>query len=333
MELYFSVIVPVYNRPQEMAELLESLSGQSLKNFELIVVEDGSKDSSETIVNQYTSLFPIQYFYKENSGPGDSRNFGMTKAKGKYFVFFDSDCVLPLNYFKKLYNSLSINPLDVYGGPDNAHESFTDVQKAINYAMTSVFTTGGIRGKKNTLDTYQPRSFNMGFTQEVYGKIGGFSDIHPGEDPDLSYRIIKAGFTSGLIEEAQVFHKRRIDFGKFYKQVYKFGVVRNVLMKWYPEYNKLVYFFPTLFLLGSSCLLLLSFIIGKVALLPLLGLSILFFTDSLFKTKSPKIAFIAVYASFVQLWGYGYGFLEGYVKLHVMKGEEREVFKAFFFKK
>ncbi|MBN4071416.1 glycosyltransferase, partial [Crocinitomix catalasitica] len=244
------MIVPVYNRPVEVAELLSTLVEQTFKEFDILIIEDGSTEDCKAIVNQFSDRLDIKYFFKDNSGPGESRNFGMEKAEGDYMIFFDSDCLIPPNYFDEVEKYLAGQPLDCWGGPDDAHPSFTTIQKAINYSMTSVITTGGVRGKENRLDNFQPRSFNMGISQEVYKKVGGFGDIHPGEDPDLSYRIMDAGFKTGLIKDAVVFHKRRIDLQKFVKQVYKFGVVRVILMKWFPNKTKLTYFLPTSFLVG-----------------------------------------------------------------------------------
>ncbi|MEZ4888162.1 MAG: glycosyltransferase [Chitinophagales bacterium] len=327
----YSVIVPVFNRPQEVEELLQSLVLQSCKDFEVLIVEDGSHQDCKEVLKRYKNELQIQYFYKENTGPGDSRNFGMARAKGEWLLFFDSDCLIPPDYFEALESHLTVHNLDAYGGADDSHPSFSITQKAINYSMTSFLTTGGIRGKKNNLDRFQPRSFNMGIKRKVYEKVGGFSDIHPGEDPDLSYRIMDAGFKVGFVPTASVFHKRRIDFGKFLKQVYKFGVVRTILMKWHPDKFKIVYLFPTLFLIGTIGLIALSVIISKLFLLPLLFLSLLLFSEALLKTKNPIIAVLAVPASFIQLLGYGYGFLKGFVKIHLLKGEERKVLKDFFF--
>ncbi len=327
----YSIIIPIYNRPDEAHELLESLSKQSVQDFEIIMVEDGSSHPCKHIVEMYAKQFNIQYFFKTNSGPGDSRNFGMQKAKGDYLIFFDSDCLIPEHYFKEVNAFLSQNPLDCFGGPDAAHPSFSIVQKAINYAMTARLTTGGIRGKKNTIDTYQPRSFNMGFTQEVYQKIGGFSDIHPGEDPDLSYRIMQAGFRVGLIEKAHVYHKRRIDFKKFAKQVYKFGVVRIILMKWYPKHKKLTYFLPSTFLLGNLFLMLLSIFYSFWFLIPIIVFAMISFADAFYQTKHTSIAFYAVLASFIQFFAYGYGFLKSYLLIKILKRDPRKALPEFFF--
>ena len=329
----YSVIVPIFNRPNEAEELLESLAKQSYKNFDIIIIEDGSQETCEAIVKSYAKELDIKYHYKSNSGPGDSRNVGMTKATGDYLIFFDSDCIIPPQYFDEVEKHLAKNPLDAFGGPDSADPSFSKVQKAINYAMTSIITTGGVRGKKNKLDQYQPRSFNMGISQEVYQKVGGYTDVTPGEDPDLSYRIMNAGFHVGLIEEAYVYHKRRVDFSKFIKQVYKFGVMRPVLIKWYPDKFKLTYTFPTLFLLFSLFLVALSVAISPLFLSPLAFIAVILFIESLIKTKSLSISFLAIIASFIQLYSYGYGFLKSAILILVLKKEERIVFDSFFFDK
>ncbi|MBN4085547.1 glycosyltransferase, partial [Flavobacteriaceae bacterium AH-315-B10] len=246
-----SFIIPVYNRPDEVKELLNSfttLNGE--KDFEVVIIEDGSVITSKTVVDNFSNKLNISYYYKENSGPGDSRNYGMKLAKGAYFIILDSDCILPKNYLNEVLKSLKKNYVDCFGGPDAAHNSFTNLQKAINFSMTSFITTGGIRGKKSSVNKFQPRSFNMGLSKDAFIATEGFGRIHPGEDPDLSIRLTKLNFKTKLITEAYVYHKRRISWAKFYKQVYKFGSVRPILNHWYPETKKITYWFPTLFSLG-----------------------------------------------------------------------------------
>lgn len=326
----YSIIIPVYNRPDEMREMLDSLQRQTIKPFDVVLVEDGSEQKSDFLVDQYD--LPIYYYDKRNTGPGDSRNFGMSRAKGDYFIFFDSDCVLPDTYLEKLDQNIKVINPDAFGGPDAAHESFSSVQKAINYAMTSFFTTGGIRGGQKQLDRYQPRSFNMGIKREVYEAVGGFSDIHPGEDPDLSFRIMNEGYKVSLIREAVVYHKRRIDFIKFTKQVYKFGVVRVILNRWYPQSGKLVYFLPSLFFLGSVGLAVLAAVSSVLALLPLGLYGLLIFIDAL-RHNALHVSILAIPASFIQLIGYGWGFLKSQFKLNLMGMKERLAFPSFFFDK
>ncbi len=327
----YSIVIPVYNRPDEVEELLKSLSEQKYKNFEIVIVEDGSTEKCEHIVNNYSDKLTIRYFFKHNTGPGLSRNFGMEKAMGEYIIFFDSDCIIPDNYLQKVEESFAKKPLDAWGGPDAAHPSFSDTQKAIDYAMTSFITTGGIRGKSAHLDKFQPRSFNMGLKKEIFNKIGGFSNVHPGEDPEFSYKIMDAGFTTGLIADAKVYHKRRIDFSKFIYQVYKFGVVRVFLTKWFPEKFKIVYLFPSVFLLGSILLILLSLIFSPIFLSPFAVLLFLLLSEALIKTKSIKITLLAIYASIIQLSVYGFGFLKAAFNIFILRKDEKKAFPKMFF--
>ncbi|MFY0650944.1 MAG: glycosyltransferase [Cyclobacteriaceae bacterium] len=329
----YSIIIPVFNRPTEVKELLESLALQEFMDFELILVEDGSNEKCDQLVEQFSDSISIKYFFKNNTGPGDSRNYGMEKAAGDFFLFFDSDCLLPKNYLRTLDEQLQTNGFDAFGGPDAAHDSFTDTQKAINYAMTSFITTGGIRGDKKAANGFQLRSFNMGLSREVYKQVGGFCNIHPGEDPDLSYRIKAAGFKAGLIPNAFVYHKRRIDFGKFLKQVYKFGMVRVVLNKWYPEKVSPVFFLPSLFLLGSLLLILLSIVYSIAFAIPFVALATIVLLDALIKTKSITIGLMAILATYLQLLGYGYGFLKSFWLLKLLKKDERNALPSFFFRK
>lgn len=328
----YSLIVPVYDRREEIDELLESLAAQEYDSFEVVVVEDGSSVRSDDIIAKYQDDLNIQYFYKENSGPGASRNFGMTKAKGDWFVIFDSDCLIPPHYLNSVDKFLAQRDVDTYGGPDKAHHSFTNTQKAIDWAMTSYVTTGGIRGSDKSLDDYQPRSFNMGIKREVFQKVGGYGKIWPGEDPDLSFRIKKAGFSVGFIKDAYVYHKRRIDLKKFGQQVYKFGVVRNILSKWHPGTGKLVYAFPSLFLIGCCVCLILALTISWYLALPVLLIALIMFVEALVTRKSLVIALLAVPAAFIQLWGYGYGYLKSFIKIKLFRQDERVAFNSFFFK-
>ncbi len=334
MNLYFSFIIPVYNRPNEIHELLESLSSQTYsKLFEVVIIEDGSTLSSEKVAEAFQEKLSISYYQKDNSGPGDSRNYGMRRAKGNYYIILDSDCILPPQYLDEAENALEKNFVHCFGGPDAAHESFTNVQKAINYAMTSFLTTGGIRGGKKAVDKFQPRSFNMGISKEVFQKVGGYGNIHPGEDPDLTIRIWNAGYETKLILEAFVFHKRRIDWHKFYTQVNKFGLVRPILNKWHPETKKITYWFPTLFcvfFLASVSMLFLGY------KLPVLFLGFYFgilFIDALLKNKSMYIAFLSIWAVCIQFVGYGYGFIKSTVKIIFSNKDAEILFPALFFKK
>jgi len=327
----YSLIIPVYNRREEIEELLESLLVQQHDSFEVVVVQDGSTERCDDIIERFQDRLNIQNIYKENSGPGSSRNYGMRKAKGDWFIIFDSDCLIPDHYLQAVDDYLTKQDVDTYGGPDKAHESFTNTQKAIDWAMTSYVTTGGIRGSEKSLDDYQPRSFNMGMKREVFEKVGGYGKIWPGEDPDLSFRIKKAGFSVGFIKDAYVYHKRRIDFRKFGQQVYKFGVVRNILSKWHPGTGKMVYAFPSLFLIGSISSLLLGLIASWYLALPVLLIALIMFVEALFTRKSLVIALLAVPAAFIQLGGYGFGYLKSFIKIRLLGLDEKVAFGSFFF--
>ncbi len=327
----FSVIIPVYNRPDELSELLESLKNQTKKNFEVVVVEDGSTLKSDDIVEKYSGTLDIKYFFKSNSGPGQSRNYGSERASGDYHIFFDSDCIIPEKYFEVVEKRLQEEPVDAYGGPDMAHPDFTAIQKSINYSMTSFFTTGGIRGGMKNEKKFHPRSFNMGFTKEVFAKTKGFSKMRFGEDVDMSLRIIGNGFSTTLIKEAAVYHKRRVDFRKFFKQVYNSGIARINLYKRHPQSLKLVHFLPASFLLGTILLLVLS-IFSLWFLVPLGVFVILIFFDSLRLNKDLSVAILSIIASFVQLTAYGFGFIKSFIKRLILGQDEFHAYQKNFYK-
>ena len=330
--MHFSFIVPVYNRPEEIRELLESFSNlEGDFNYEIVIVEDGSSETSEAVVNSFREQLHISYYFKSNTGPGDSRNFGMKKAEGDYFIILDSDVILPSNYLIEVNAFLSKTYYDCFGGPDAAHDSFTNLQKAINFAMTSFITTGGIRGGKQQVEDFQPRSFNMGLSKKAFLDTGGFGTIHPGEDPDLSLRLLKKGYKTTLIRSAFVFHKRRISWSKFYKQVYKFGKVRPILNQWHPESKSLVYWFPTLFVFGLLAAIVFA---GLKIWLPLYIFGFYFataFVLSLLATGNVIVSIQAIIAIIVQFFGYGYGFLKSTLKLVVLKQEPKKAFPDLFF--
>lgn len=319
----FSIIIPVYNRPDEVAELLESLAVQSRKDFEVIIVEDGSTVTCEQVVNAYNDKVDITYIYKENEGRSIARNVGIEASKGEWLVFFDSDCVIPPEYFENLGRALDENPVDCYGGPDAAHDSFSDTQKAINRAMTSFWTTGGIRGGKVQLEKFVPRTFNTGFKREVYDRVGGFREMFS-EDIDMSTRIKQAGFTIALIRDAYVYHKRRVDFKKFWRQVYVFGMSRITLKLLYPGSMKLVHILPAFFVIGCFALLLLSIFVSPWFMAPLGAYVVLLFVSALISTHSLKVSLLTIPASFIQLWGYGCGFIRAYVP-KILLGRGRDI--------
>ncbi|SKB40592.1 Glycosyltransferase, catalytic subunit of cellulose synthase and poly-beta-1,6-N-acetylglucosamine synthase [Salegentibacter holothuriorum] len=333
MALDYSFVIPVYNRPGEVRELLESmLQLKFSRNFEIVIIEDGSTDTSQQIVEKFQDRLDISYYFKSNSGPGDSRNFGMKKAKGDYCLILDSDVLLPQNYLQEVDNFLQENYCDCFGGPDASHPSFSNTQKAIDYSMTSFLTTGGIRGRKSSVNDFQPRSFNMGISQKAFEASGGFGQIHPGEDPDLSLRLKKLGFKLCLIPNAVVFHKRRIDWSKFYIQVKKFGLVRPILNKWHRGSAKITYWFPTVFTFG----LLFAILLLKLGFWWLFLIYVLYFmliaTHAAVKNRSLRIGFMAVYATLVQFLGYGYGFIKSVWYIQILKQDPKLKFPNLFFK-
>ena len=353
----FSIIIPVYNRPDEVDELLQSLCEQTVKDFEVIIVEDGSIKPCKDVCNKYAGILSLHYYAKENSGPGQSRNYGAERANGKYVIILDSDVVLPSGYLQVIEEELAQQPCEAFGGPDAAHPDFTPVQKAISYSMTSFFTTGGIRGGKAKLDKFYPRSYNMGVRHDVYLELGGFSKMRFGEDIDFSYRIVEAGYKPRLFPEAWVWHKRRTDFKKFFRQVYNSGIARINLEKRHPGTMKLVHLLPTAFTVGVIALILIS-AVGRALMhyvdhdqfywmcfapwIPILFYSFLICIDSSIKNKSLKVGILSIPAAFVQLMGYGLGFIESWWK-RCVRGQneilpceqtesERQAFENNFYK-
>ena len=345
----YSIIVPVFNRPDEVDELLQSLTEQTLKDFEVIIVEDGSQKPCKDVCDKYAERLDLKYFMKPNSGPGQSRNYGAERARGEWLIVLDSDVVLPRTYIEEVEREMKRLPADAFGGPDSAHPSFTPTQKAISYSMTSFFTTGGIRGGKKKLDKFFPRSFNMGIRRDIYQQLGGFSKMRFGEDIDFSYRIVEAGYQPRLFPEAWVWHKRRTDFRKFFRQVYNSGIARINLEKRHPGTMKLVHLLPMVFTVGVILLVLVS-AFGRammhydadnwhtwywVALLPWVPIvlySLLIFIDSSIKNHSLIIGLKSVGAAFVQLMGYGFGFLESWWKRCVKGQDEFTAFEKNFYK-
>ena len=356
----YSIIVPVYNRPDEVDELLQSLCDQKAKDFEVLIVEDGSQRDCKAIAEKYHDRLDVKYFMKENSGPGQSRNYGAERANGEWLIVLDSDVVLPEGYLEAVEKSLTshLSPLTseivAFGGPDAAHPSFTPVQKAISYSMTSFFTTGGIRGSspqsggaRGALDKFYPRSFNMGIRRDVYLQLGGFTKMRFGEDIDFSYRIVEAGYRPRLVPEAWVWHKRRTDFRKFFRQVYNSGIARINLEKRHPGTMKLVHLLPTVFIVGVIALILIS-AVGRALMhyvdrdhfywmcftpwIPIILYSLLICVDSTIKNRSLRVGILSVPAAFVQLMGYGLGFIESWWKRCVLKQDEFQAFEKTFYK-
>ena len=331
--MFFSIIIPVYNRPDEVKELLESLLQSTYKNnYEIVIVEAGSTITCKEVVQTFSDKLSISYFFKTNSGPGDSRNFGMQKAKGDYFIIFDSDCIIPNQYLSEVEKELNSNYVDCFGGPDKALKSFSSIQKAINFAMTSFLTTGGIRGGSEKIDKFQPRSFNMGISKKAFEASNGFGNIHPGEDPDLSIRLWKLGYETRLFKSAFVYHKRRIDWDKFSLQVSKFGKARPILNHWYPEYKKITYWFPSLFVIGFIISTLLLFILFDWGLKLYFLYFVVIFIVSSIQNRNPLIGLLSIVAVWKQFFGYGFGFLNSFFKINILRKKPQEAFPELFFK-
>lgn len=310
--MHYSIIIPVFNRPDEIDELLKSLTEQTYKDFEVLIIEDGSVNTCREIVDQYKHKLDVHYYFKENSGQGFSRNYGFKRAKGDYYVVFDSDCLIPPHYFQTVTDFLLKQPVDCWGGPDRAHATFTPLQKAINYSMTSFITTGGIRGKKNHIGTFHPRSFNMGISSEVYKETGGYRITRMGEDIEFSLRIIRSGFKTALIEDAYVYHKRRTSLLQFYKQLHFFGRARVNINSIIPGEVKVVHVFPSLFTAGliiSLPIAFTSFPLLSLLIWFYLAFALILFVEACLKEKNIQIAFLATIAGFIQLIAYGVGFL------------------------
>ncbi len=333
----YSIIVPVYNRPDEVDELLQSLTEQELKDFEVVIVEDGSQKPCKDVCDKFADILDLHYYVKENGGPGQARNYGAERAHGEWLIILDSDVVLPKGYLKAVEDGLrgerreERGEFAAFGGPDASHPSFTPVQKAISYSMTSFFTTGGIRGGKKKLDKFYPRSFNMGIRRDVYQQLGGFSKMRFGEDIDFSYRIVEAGYNPQLIPDAWVWHKRRTDFRKFFRQVYNSGIARINLEKRHPGTMKLVHLLPTVFTLGVIGLLLIT-LFWPFACVPIILYSLLLCIDSSLRNKSLWVGLLSIPAAFVQLMGYGFGFIESWWKRCVLKQDEFTAFEKNFYK-
>ncbi len=336
MKGFISIVVPVYNRPEELGELLTSLSQQTTdKPYEVVVVEDGSTRDSAAVVESFKGGMDLKYFKKANTGPGDSRNYGMRKATGSFFVLVDSDCILPPDYLEILYGQLETAYADCIGGRDAAHDSFNAFQKAVSFCMTSPLTTGGLRGGKGSNENFQPRSFNMGLSAEAFNTSGGFGNIHPGEDPDLSLRLKKAGYTIRYLPDLVVYHKRRIDLRSFFRQVFRFGMARPILNRWHPGSGRLSYWLPSLFSMGMLLAILLPlFGWGFYGLLPLIVLAfylLMIGASALIHTGKPYVALLAMIATPVQFLGYGLGFLKSQTLLTFSSKKPQVLFPDLFF--
>jgi len=329
-----SIVVAIYNRKDELFELLTSLTQQTDKEFEIIIVDDGSLIDLKPTIKNFEQGLDIKYFRKDNSGPGLTRNYGAARAAHEWLVFVDSDVIVEKDYIEHIKNDILTIPCDAFGGADKAHKGFNLMQKAISYSMTSVFTTGGIRGSKKAVSKFQPRSFNMGVKKAVFQKVGGFSEMRIGEDPDLSMTLWENGFTTAFFDDIAVYHKRRVDFGKFSKQVYQFGCARPILNQRHPNYVKISFAFPTLFMLGYVMGFLEYFIMHRGIILAFYGLyTFLVLFHALLLTKNISIAGMAVVSTYIQMFSYGYGFLKSWILLNVFRMKPEDAFPHHYYKK
>lgn len=328
-----SFIIPVYNRPEEINELLSSFNNlDGNYDFEIVIIEDGSVNCSDKIISNYSNDLNISYYTKKNTGPGHSRNFGMKRAKGNYFIILDSDCILPHNYLLNFFTNINNKYVDCFGGVDDSHYSFTNFQKAVNFTMTSLITTAGVRGGRSKYKNFQARSFNMGISKKTFELTGGFGNIHPGEDPDLSLRISKLNLNSELYNNVKVYHKRRVNIIAFFNQVFKFGMVRPIINKWHPSSNKLTFWFPsffTFYLLLSIVLVFFKIYFPLYSVL--LYLSLIFF-NSLINNKSIVVGFYSILTSLIQFVGYGLGFVKSNIILLSSNKDIEDKFPSYFFK-
>ncbi|CAA7193694.1 glycosyltransferase [Chryseobacterium potabilaquae] len=334
MKPTISIVVAIFNRRDELFELLHSLTQQTDKDFEIIIVDDGSLIDLIPTIRNFEEILQIKYFKKDNSGPGLTRNYGAKRAENEWLVFVDSDVIVEKDYIENIKKDILEVPCDAFGGADKAHKGFNLMQKAISYSMTSVFTTGGIRGNKKAISKFQPRSFNMGVKKDVFNKVGGFSEMRIGEDPDLSMTLWEKGYTTAYFDDISVYHKRRVDFGKFSKQVYQFGCARPILNQRHPNYVKISFAFPALFLIGYIMGFLEYFIFGRGIILAFYGLySFLVFFHALLVTRNISIAAMAVISTYIQMFSYGYGFLKSWILLNILRMKPEEAFPKHFYKK
>ncbi|PQB04026.1 glycosyltransferase [Aureitalea marina] len=332
MSRSYSFVVPVFNRPDEIQELLVSMTQQTTGiPFEVVIVEDGSSQSCEHIIKRFDTKLNITYLVKANTGPGHSRNYGMERASGNYFLILDSDCILPPEYLEEVDRYLDSDFHHCFGGSDAAHPEFNEFQKAVSHVMTSFLTTGGIRGSSRAVSQFEPRSFNMGLSREAYEQSGGFGRIHPGEDPDLSLRLLEQGYKTTFVPNAFVYHKRRIDLNKFYRQVRKFGLVRPIISLWHPSSAKITFWFPSFFVLGVLISVLLGVLQSSLYMVPLLVYCLLIMLEASLRSGGLKVGILAVLVLFVQFFGYGLAFLESTTKIRILGSDPESAYPELFF--
>lgn len=329
----FSVIIPSYNRADEVIDLLRSLQAQTCEHsrFEVLVIDDGSTDATEQKVNELASQvdFHLRFFRRNHEGPGPARNFGMSQAEGEYFLFIDSDCQADANWLKEIDEAITKEAPDAFGGPDSVLDSFTPLQKAIDYSMTSFLTTGGMRGhSQKRLAKFYPRSFNMGIRREVYEKLGGMGNLRHGQDIEFSRRIVASGAKVIYIPNAIVYHKRRTSLRKFFRQMFNWGVARINLS--YLDAGNLepLHFIPAIAAVGYTLLTIFTLLTGlawkiwvAITVLALLICGYIFI-DSSIRYRSVKVGWLAPIFAVCQIFAYGYGFTYNYVRRKIFRRGE-----------
>jgi len=339
----YSIIIPCFNRADEVAELLESISQLKFDpaQFEIIISDDGSTDNTKKLVEQNKSKLQCDLIYltQNNSGPGAARNHAMENANGDFFIFIDSDVTLSADWLFHIDLTLVEKKADAFGGPDSYREDFSPFLKAVNYSMTSFITTGGLRGKKGKkLARFYPRSFNMGLSRELWKKIGGFGSLRHGQDIEFSHRIIESGAQVIFIDQAVVYHKRRTNLRRFYKQVFNWGVARINLYKINKKMLEPLHSIPAVLTFVAVTLLVLSLIFDLIKTIVLWGFSagilILIYSmiDSIRIYKSIKPALWLPLVMPAQVLGYGFGFIYNAVRRIVLDKDEKVGFKKSYYK-
>ncbi len=339
-DIFISVITPSYNRASELEHLMRSISAQSIDHnlFELIISDDGSTDDTEALINswQEKASFSIKYISQENKGPGAARNHGLEKSIGELILFIDSDCEAHPKWIETIVDEYHKSEFDACGGPDGGKKDFTLLQKAIDYSMTSFFTTGGMRGhSEKMISKFYPRTHNMGVKRDKYEAVGGFGNLRHGQDIEFSHRIRTSGGKIRFIKNALVYHRRRTSLRQFIKQVFNWGVARINLGKIDTAMLEPVHFLPSLSILLSLFIILiiyqLDWGISEIFLLFFSPLSIICLLGALNK-KDLRVFPILLLVIPIQIFGYGLGFLQAYIRRFIFNEAELVGFKKNYYK-
>lgn len=329
----FSVIIPTFNRRDEVHDLLISLQKQTFdhQRFEVIIVDDGSTDGTNHLVESMRSSvdFRLRFFQQDHAGPGLARNLGMTQAAGEYFLFIDSDCLADERWLEGLANAIEQEQPLAFGGPDGVLPEFSPLQKAIDYAMTSFLTTGGMRGHtRKRLAKFYPRSYNMGIHRSIFAKLGGMNNLRHGQDLEFSRRIVASGAKVIYIPAAIVYHKRRTSLQKFFRQIFNWGVARINLTKIDQAILEPLHFMPAV---GADTFIVLTilapfcricrylWLLSSGAGLLILGVIVI---DAYRRYRQVKPALLAPLVALTQVFAYGFGFTAAYIWRIILGKEE-----------